>query len=86
MNREELELMLKKHKRWVNRHGEGVSFRWVDFTGANLRDADLRWGDFDETTLTGANLENASLEGVELRWSNLTGANLNFCENKLGGK
>ena len=54
MNREELEIILEKHKKWLNCEGG---------TKANLRGVELR-----EANLRGVELREANLRGADLRW------------------
>lgn len=69
----ELQLILEKHKRWINGEdgGEQAYLRGADLRGAdlifiNLRDANLRGAD-----LSGADLSGADLSGADLNRTNL---------------
>ena len=61
MTKEELSLILDKHKKWLNDDpdGERADLRSADLRSANLRNADLR----------SANLRNADLRGADLDFS-----------------
>jgi|SRR5690625_69635 len=67
MNQQELELILKNHRKWLL--GDGGEH--ADLRHANLSDADLR-----HANLSGANLRHANLSDADLRHANLSGANL----------
>ena len=80
---QELQIILEKHKRWINGEdgGEranlrGADLRDADLSGANLRGADLRDADLSGADLSGANLRGADLSGADLRRANLRGADL----------
>ena len=88
MTKEELDQVLKLHKKWLdgNCGGKravlrGVDFRCADLSGENLRcadlrDADLRDADLRDADFREANLIEADLRGADLRGANLSGANL----------
>lgn len=63
MDEKELDLILEKHKKWLNDENDGER--------ANLRYANLRYAD-----LRGANLQNVDLQNVDLRYADLRDANL----------
>ena len=63
MTPNELDKILKDHKKWLNNEDEGHR---ADLRGADLRDANLR----------GADLRGADLIGANLRCANLRGANI----------
>ena len=71
---QELQIILEKHKRWLNGEygGERADLRDADLNGANLRGADLRKAD-----LGGADLRESDLSGADLRKADLGGAYLN---------
>ena len=71
--KEELEVILNNHKKWLNNDANGVraDFRYADLRNADLRNADFRYADFRY-----ANLRNVSLYGADLRNANLHGAYL----------
>lgn len=58
MTKEELQVILEKHKKWLN--GE------MDGERADLREADLRRADFQGADLREANLQEANLRGADL--------------------
>ena len=64
MRKEDIEMVLEKHKEWLETNGR--SGEEADLRGADLREADLR----------GAYLEGAYLEGADLREAYLRGADL----------
>jgi Pentapeptide repeats (8 copies) len=88
MTKKELNLILDKHKKWLNNEegGEranlrGANLRGADLEKANLREADLRLADLRLADLRGANLEKADLRladlrGADLYWTNLQRADL----------
>ena len=64
MNKEDIELILKKHKEWIltsGEKGERADLREADLRKADLGGADLGWAD-----LRGADLGGAYLGGVVL--------------------
>ena len=88
MNINVLNEKLIAHKKWLN--GEeggkqadftGANLRWADLSGADLRRANLRkaylfWADLRETKLSGANLLEADFYQADLSRANLFGTNL----------
>ena len=84
MNKEDIELILKKHKEWILTSGEkgeradlgGADLREADLRGANLRGADLREANLREADLGWANLRGADLRTADLGWADLRGADL----------
>ena len=70
MTQEELNVILDKHRKWLNDEegGEGA-----DLSGANLSRADLRGAYF-----CGANLREANLRGADLRQADLREADLDY--------
>lgn len=58
MTKEELSLILDKHKKWLNGDPDGER--------ANLSRADLRGANLSRTDLRGANLSRANLRAGEL--------------------
>jgi Pentapeptide repeats (8 copies) len=83
MTKEELEVILDKHKKWLNNEegGERANLRLADLRGANLertnlREADLRGANLERADLRGANLREADLRLADLRLANLERANL----------
>ena len=75
MTQEELNIVLEKHKKWLDEKegGERANLRGADLGDANLRSADLRLAD-----LSGADLRLADLRSANLRGANLRGANLDY--------
>ena len=70
MYKEELQEILKKHKKWLAGEDGGVR--------ANLRRANLREADLREADLREADLREADLRRADLRRADLSGANLDF--------
>ena len=68
MLKQELQKIIKNHKKWLNNEPSGnrANLSGVDLSGADLRGADL----------SGANLSGANLSRADLRWANLSGADL----------
>ena len=73
MYKEELQEILKKHKKWLAGEDGGVR---ADLRGANLRGADLSGADLSGADLRGADLRRADLRGADLRRADLSGADL----------
>ena len=73
MTKEELALILDKHKKWLNDDPDGkrANLSAADLRGANLSGADLRRAD-----LIGADLSSADLRRADLRSANLRSADL----------
>ncbi|MDA5758963.1 pentapeptide repeat-containing protein [Listeria monocytogenes] len=77
MKQEELDIILKKHEKWLrDEGGERADLRHANLTNANLTNAVLTGADLRHANLTNANLTNAVLTGADLRHANLTNANL----------
>lgn len=78
MTRKELDLILKKHKKWLNGEdgGERACFRGARLCEANLAAEDLRSVDLRNTDLRSADLRSADLKGADLCKTVLTDANL----------
>ena len=73
MNKEELQAILDKHKKWLRDEAGGER---VNLSGADLRGANLSWADLSGADLSGANLSGADLSGADLSWADLSGADL----------
>jgi len=87
MNQEELNLVLAKHKKWLNSEEGGeranlrkVDLRKVDLRWADLREADLRGVDLQGANLQWADLRKADLREADLRGVDLQGANLQWAD------
>lgn len=86
MNRDEIKVVLKQHKLWLNNEGgeeanlQGADLRGVDLREANLQGADLQRADLRGADLRGANLQWAGLQGADLRRADLQGANLQWAD------
>lgn len=80
MTQEELNIVLKKHEKWLHDEPGGEraflldeDLHGKDLSDANLRDANLRYAD-----LRGANLSHADLSGASLHGADLRGASLDY--------
>ena len=73
MRQEELQIILEKHKKWLNNEEGGER---ADLIGADLRFADLRGAILTCAILTYANLRGADLRGAILTGAILTCADL----------
>lgn len=71
MQIDELKIILKNHKHWLNKDCNG----WENMK-AELYNADLQYADLSYTNLRGANLNNANLRSADLRYANLIDVNL----------
>jgi uncharacterized protein YjbI with pentapeptide repeats len=74
MRRDDLNLILAQHRRWLDTGGRAG--KRADLTGADLRGANLYHADLDDADLYGASLNGAYLTGAYLNGANLAGANL----------
>ena len=90
MTQEELNMILDKHKKWLNDEegGEranlnGADLRGADLNGADLRGADLSGADLRKADPRKADLRGADLRGADLRRIDLYGADLS--EANLSG-
>ena len=84
MKKNELDKIIKLHKKWlINKDvGEradlrGADLRRADLRRANLRGANLTRANLSGTDLSGANLNCANLSGADLTCTNLSGFDLN---------
>ena len=70
MTQNELNAILKAHKKWINGEegGRRSALHGTDIRGTDLMGKDLR----------GADLRGADLRGADLRGANLRGANLDY--------
>lgn len=68
MTQEELNIILEKHRKWLNGEGGGerANLRSADLRGAYLSGADLSYADLRGADLRGADLSYANLRGVDL--------------------
>ena len=80
MDEKELDLILEKHKKWLNdeNDGERANLRGADLQDADLRGADLRYANLRYADLRGADLQNVDLQNVDLRYADLQGADLDY--------
>ena len=72
MDKKELDLILEKHKKWLDNENDGER--------ANLQDADLRGANLQDVDLRGADLRYANLRGVDLQDADLRDANLRYAD------
>ena len=78
---EELEMILKNHKLWLDTHGaegEQACLSYMDLTGVNLENAYLHRANLIGTNLQGANLENTGLACVDFTGANISHANMSY--------
>ena len=78
MYKEELQEILKKHKKWLAGEDGGVraDLRRADLSEADLRRADLRRADLRRADLSGAELSEADLRRADLSGADLSEADL----------
>ena len=78
MTQEELNMILDKHRKWLNDEegGERANLYRADLRGADLREAYLREANLREANLREANLNEADLRRADLRRVNLSEAYL----------
>ena len=70
---DEIENKIDSHSLWL--YSEGMEGERAVFSGADLRWANLRSANLNETDLQDANLEGANLEKADLRDASIKGAN-----------
>ena len=78
----ELELILEKHKHWLNKDCDSWENLYADLSGADLNRANLNGANLSGADLSGANLSGANLSGADLSGADLSGADLfgaNLC-------
>jgi len=73
ISREKLEIILKKHIKWLHREKGGER---ADLSSADLRSADLSSANLSSADLSSANLSSADLRSADLSYANLSSANL----------
>lgn len=73
MTKQEIDLVLAKHKKWLNDEPGGEP---ADLSYADLRNADLSHADLSYANLRNADLRNANLSYAHLRNANFNDANL----------
>jgi len=85
MTKKELDLILDKHKKWLNNEegGERANLYGANLEKADLRIADLRLADLRLADLRGANLYGANLEKADLRIADLRLADLRIADLRL---
>lgn len=75
MTQEELNMILDKHKKWLNSEDGGER---ADLRGASLFRVDLRWTDLRGANLGGANLRGTHLGGAHLGEADRYGADIDY--------
>ena len=68
MTQNELNAILKAHKKWINGEEGG---RRADLWSVNFQGADLRGADLQDADLWGADLQDANLRGANLRGADI---------------
>ena len=73
MEKQELQTIIKNHKKWLNNEPSGkmANLRMEYLSGADLRRADLRRADLRRADLSGADLSGANLSRAILSGANL---------------
>jgi uncharacterized protein YjbI with pentapeptide repeats len=81
MNKEQLNDILKNHKKWLEyeEDGERANLSYADLSDADLSGANLRCADLSDADLSGADLSDANLS-----YANLSGANLSYADLRGG--
>lgn len=81
MTQEELNVILKNHKKWLQRiGGERANLSGADLCGVDLRFASLRGADLRDVHLNCANLRYADLRYVCLNGAELNGVNMRYAD------
>ena len=80
MNKEQLNDILEKHKKWleVEEDGARADLSYANLRGVNLSYADLKGADLSGVNLRGANLSGANLRSADLNYANLSDINLRW--------
>jgi hypothetical protein len=85
MEKEKLQKILEKHKKWLNNEEGGeranlerASLWGANLSGANLRGANLKGADLEGADLSGADLSGADLSRADLWEADLERANLDY--------
>ena len=82
INQEELNIILKNHKLWLEREGgkradlSYVDLSYFDLSNIDLRNANLRYANLELANLRDTNLSNANLRYANLRYADLSYADL----------
>jgi hypothetical protein len=87
MGLEKLQKILEEHKKWC--FGEGgeranlsgadlreANLRWANLSGADLSEANLRWANLSGADISGANLSEADISEADISGANLSGADI----------
>ena len=82
MDKEQLKVVLEKHKKWIldDEGGVRADLSGADLSGAYLSKANLRCADLSNADLSNANLRCADLSNANLRCADLSGAYLRGAE------
>ncbi|EKY4039675.1 pentapeptide repeat-containing protein, partial [Listeria innocua] len=79
MKKEELDIILENHGKWLrNEGGERADLTGADLRHTNLTNAVLSGADLRHANLTNADLSNANLTNADLSNANLTNAVLTW--------
>lgn len=78
MTQNELNKILENHQHWIHRDCKDWENMKADLSGADLRNANLRYADLRGADLRNANLRYAYLSGANLCNADLRGANLRY--------
>ena len=86
MTQEELNIVLEKHKKWLNDEagGECADLRDTNLSSVDLSHANLRYADLSYAALSNVNLRNADLFHINLRGADLR--NLAGAEKCFAGR
>ena len=80
MTQKELDKTIRLHQKWLNNDPEGVR---ADMSGANMRDADMRWADMSSANMSGANMRDADMSEANMsradaRDADISGADIDY--------
>ena len=73
MNKEQLNDILEKHKKWLEDEEDGER---ADLSDADLSGADLSHTDLSHTDLIGTDLRDADMRGTDLSYANMRGTDM----------
>ena len=87
MDKEKLNEILEKHKKWLNKEDGGEcadlsssDMRYSDLRGSDLRGSNLRGSNLSGSNLRGSNLSDSDLSHSDLRGSNLIHSDLSHSD------
>ena len=75
MNKQKLNSILKKHKKWLNYEEDGER---ADLNGADLNNAKLSYANLGYANLSYVDLSNVNLRGADLSYADLSYADLSY--------